>query len=229
MILTVFDIDGTLTKIQHLSSQCFKDAFEVVFGINIQSQKWGDLKHVTDWGISKEILAREANREVKPEELKLLEKLFVALLKKTDKKYKPFFSQVRGSGHFFDFLRKSQEYDVAIATGSWTSSAKIKLSSAGITHEGVPLEGSDHFFKREDIVLNAVKQAQKYYNRATYKKVVYFGDGLWDLKTCQQLKMPFIGIDDAQNDKLKTMGATSVFPDFSKPGLILEAIHHQAT
>ncbi len=46
-------------------------------------------------------------------------------------------------------------------------------------------------------------------------EIIYFGDGLWDYKTCKNLGIRFIGIDYMNNGKLRNAGANQVFRDFT--------------
>jgi hypothetical protein len=43
---------------------------------------------------------------------------------------------------------------------------------------------------------------------------MYIGDGLWDLRTCQKLGIPFIGVG-RRKEKLESAGAAYTLPDLS--------------
>jgi len=45
---------------------------------------------------------------------------------------------------------------------------------------------------RPDIIRTAVNQAKTKYGEPT--KIVYVGDAIWDLTTCQEMELPLIGI-----------------------------------
>ena len=70
MKFVIFDIDGTLTDTKKVEDKCFMKAFKQAFGIDITSQKWEDLQHVTDWGITEEIIQREWNRTLQKMNMK---------------------------------------------------------------------------------------------------------------------------------------------------------------
>jgi len=55
----IFDIDGTLTNTKKVDDECFINAFEQTFDINIEQVNWEDIANVTDWGITEEIILRE--------------------------------------------------------------------------------------------------------------------------------------------------------------------------
>ncbi|NER85007.1 MAG: hypothetical protein F6K42_36970 [Leptolyngbya sp. SIO1D8] len=59
MIATIFDIDGTLKDTTFIDDKCFIEAFDSIFGIDINNQNWSELKHVTDWGITEEIVFKK--------------------------------------------------------------------------------------------------------------------------------------------------------------------------
>ncbi len=47
--------------------------------------------------------------------------------------------------------------------------------------------------------------------------IVYVGDGIWDARACQQLKVPFVGIAAGGHaETLRAEGAAEVFPDYSE-------------
>ncbi|MGB0840605.1 MAG: hypothetical protein ACPGXL_10715, partial [Chitinophagales bacterium] len=58
MKFVIFDIDGTLADTKTVEDKCFIAAFYQTFGIDLSHQKWEDLKNVTDWGITEEIIER---------------------------------------------------------------------------------------------------------------------------------------------------------------------------
>jgi len=63
MKLIIFDIDGTLTNTKEVDDKCFINAFEKTFQLNIKDQIWADLKNVTDWGITEEIIYQRLKRK----------------------------------------------------------------------------------------------------------------------------------------------------------------------
>ena len=43
---------------------------------------------------------------------------------------------------------------------------------------------------------------------------MYIGDGIWDAKTTQQLKIPFVGIDSKQDGALHKHGVSSIISQY---------------
>ena len=60
------------------------------------------------------------------------------------------------------------------------------------------------------------------------EQIVYFGDGEWDYKTCQNLGITFIGIDIENDGKLSKLGANTVFRDYSHCKDIMTALNRIA-
>jgi phosphoglycolate phosphatase-like HAD superfamily hydrolase len=65
----------------------------------------------------------------------------------------------------------------------------------------------------------AIARAQFEYQRK-FSSIIYFGDGLWDAKTCAAMDIPLIGIDYHETGKLDGSHASHVFSDFTDiPGI----------
>jgi len=221
MNLIIFDIDGTMTNSQQVEDHCFKTAFLESLGIDIWSVEWHTLKHVTDLGISKELYFNKKHREISASELEAFRSRFVELLQTAYEEDESVFTEVPGSSAFFHALRANPNYEVAVATGSWSDSAKIKLQAIGIPYEEVPFSHSDHLLSREEIVRDAIAQAKEQYS-TSFENILYFGDGEWDFKTCKNLGIPFIGVDCTNNGKLKKLGAPYVIKDYTDQEFALE-------
>lgn len=101
---------------------------------------------------------------------------------------------------------------VAIATGAWRESAKLKLQKANLQIEGIPFASANDALSREDIVKKAIIKAKNIYQVEEFQKVVFVGDGVWDVKVAYQLSIAFIGIGD---NNLTNVGATKVIKDFT--------------
>lgn len=61
-------------------------AFEQTFGLQIWNQKWEGDEHVTDWGITEEIIQREWGRKPLSKEYEQMISHFMTNLKKKSKK-----------------------------------------------------------------------------------------------------------------------------------------------
>lgn len=223
MKFIIFDIDGTLTDTKRVEDKCFMEAFEKTFRIDIWNQKWENLQNVTDWGITEEIIWQEWNRKPKKEEYELMYSTFMENLKAERIKNKSQFSEVSGARSFFYRLKEIDEFRLGIATGSWEKSAILKLETIGITLDEICFSNSNCHKTREAIIKDVIKQLSKK-NQKIPERIIYFGDGDWDYKTCQNLGIDFIGIDIKNNGKLSRLGAKKIFRDYINSEKILNAL-----
>lgn len=223
MKLVIFDIDGTLADTKKVDDSCFINAFYSTFQIDIQEQNWEDITHLTDWGITEEIIQKKLNRNPTEAEYTLMENTHIANLAKAKIEDSSYFKEIRGAKKFYNLLQMEQNIAIGIATGAWEKSALIKLSAIDINPANVPFSNSNYFKTREQITTHTIEQArEKQLNR--FDEIIYFGDGIWDYKTCQNLGIRFIGIDVLQDNKLKQIGATAVFEDFRNVDELLNLI-----
>lgn len=216
MKLIIFDIDGTLTDTKQVDDACFMQAFENIFGINIQNQKWENLKNITDWGITEEIILQRENRIPSKNEYRKIKNNFIDLISEKRKIAPELFQEIKGASSFFNQLKKRNDIALGIATGGWEETALIKLNAIGISINDYPFSNSNYFKTREEITLNCIRQAEKKYQHR-FEDIIYFGDGKWDYLTCKKLGIQFIGIDNVGNGKLKSWGSKIVFQDFTQP------------
>ena len=219
----IFDIDGTLTNTKKVEDKCFMKAFEQTFEIDIWSQKWEKLKNVTDWGITEEIIYREWNRKPKKDEYELIISNFITNLKTEIIKDKSQFEEVSGAKDFFYGLKEMEEFKLGIATGSWGKSAELKLQTIGIELDGICFSNSDYHKSREAITQDVIDQLTKQ-TKGLPEQIIYFGDGEWDYKTCQNIGIEFIGIDIENDGKLNRLGAKTVFKDYTNREQIMNEL-----
>lgn len=215
----IFDIDGTLTNTTRVDDKCFVKAFETVFGIDISNQNWSELTNVTDWGITEEIILKNWNRIPTEIEYTHMISEFVAQLQFELNANKKQFQEIDGALNFISFLRKKPDITIGIATGGWEKSANLKLKSIGIDAAEFVISNSNHFKTREDILSKTIRDLKENWKNKI-DRIIYFGDGTWDFLTCEKLNIEFIGIDNAKNNKLKEIGAETIFSDFEQYELI---------
>lgn len=223
MTAVIFDIDGTICDSTKVDDKCFMSAFKKVFGIDISNSDWSEFQNVTDWGISEEIILKEQSRYPTEQEYHNMISEFTRLLKYEAIKSKNQFKEIDGALEFIKLLKDDLGIAVGIATGSWKNSALIKLEAIGIDINEYAFSNCSHFKKREDILSDAIRQLNENHKNSI-ERIIYFGDGLWDFKTCKNLGIEFIGIDHHQNGILKIAGASIVFPDFKKSDIIIDQL-----
>lgn len=223
MKFVIFDIDGTLTNTKRVDDKCFIKAFEQTFGLDIQNQKWEDIRHVTDWGITEEIIQNRWNRNPTKEEYAALVANHIGNLTAEKRQDKSQFAEVSGAQAFFDNLRNMEGIKLGIATGAWEKSAQLKLETAGIKLNGICFSNSDYHKSREAITKDVIDQLTKK-NNGNPERIVYFGDGEWDYKTCKNLGIDFFGIDHENDSKLRKLGAKTVFQDYTDAEQIMNVL-----
>lgn len=223
MTAIIFDIDGTLTNTTKVNDKCFIQAFKSTFDIDISSYNWSSFKDVTDLGISEAIIYKNWRRKPSKQDLKKLEGNFIQLLKNELVKDKTQFDEIKGARAFIDRLIKRNDTLVGIVSGAWERSATLKLNAIGIEPSEFAFSNSSRFQRREAILTDTISQLFKMTHKPI-DKIIYFGDETWDFLTCLKLRIEFIGIDPAENGKLKKIGVKTIFKDYSQAELIYAQI-----
>jgi phosphoglycolate phosphatase-like HAD superfamily hydrolase len=206
--LAIFDIDGTLTDTTAVDAECYDAAVRSVLGLGLP-EDWEDLEDVTD----PLILATACQRvgRVVPDDA-AQEKIaahVAAVLESALDREPERFRPIPGAPEIFAVLADAG-WRVAIATGAWRPSALVKLRAGGIPYEGVPLATATEQARRVDIVRGAAVLAD-----AAGPPVVYFGDGVWDLRAARALDYGFVGVGrGARAARLVEAGAEIVVADF---------------
>ena len=213
MKLIIFDIDGTLTDTKKVDDVCFIYAFEKVFGIDIVNMDWSEFTTVTDWGIVRDIVLKETNKNLSVADHEQMKSIFFAKLLVEKKKNPSLFKEIPGALDFYNLIKNKPHYQVGIATGCWKESGVIKLKAIGIDSSDVAYANSDDFITREEIVLHTIAQAEEM-NKGKFSEIIYFGDGVWDFNTCKNIGIRFVGIDIKNDGILKELGTQTVFTDF---------------
>lgn len=192
MIFVIFDIDGTLVHSNKIDSECFADSYQAVFERPFPSIDWQDYPHVTDDTIFGTVFEKHFSRPATETEKHKFQDHFVAnILAARERKPEAFF-EVPGARAMVEALGKDERYRVGIATGGWQAPAQVKLDFVGIDFAKMPAGYADGHPTRPDIIQTAVRQAKALYGEPT--KIVYVGDAIWDLTTCQEMGLPLIGI-----------------------------------
>ncbi|MDG2151231.1 MAG: HAD hydrolase-like protein, partial [Polaribacter sp.] len=223
MKYVIFDIDGTLTDTTKVDDKCYIESYESLFKVSIKGVKWSEIKNVTDWGITEELVEDKLNRTVTKEDILNLKKLFLSKLKHEFIVDKSKFAEIRGALKFYQSLLKESEYEIGIATGGWEETANFKLDTIGINPHEVAYSNSNKFKNREHITLDVIEQLNAI-SSVKPNEIIYFGDGKWDFETCKNLGIRFIGIDNNNNRKLEGYGAKEVYNNFESYEIIVNSI-----
>jgi phosphoglycolate phosphatase-like HAD superfamily hydrolase len=197
----ILDIDGTLMKSDEADADLYAAAVRAVLGPVRLRESWDRYAHVTDSGILEDICA---DNELAPARrfLDQVRTRFVASLARHIDTFGSF-PEIPGARDFVCSLRKSSQHAVAYATGGWSASAKLKLSSAGFPVD-IPLASSDDFPNRTSIMKHALAQIGR-----EFVSITYYGDGSWDRDATLGLGWQFVAVGEtlAGLSKYEVVGA----------------------
>ncbi len=211
--LVMFDIDGTLTESSDLDSATYIDALRDVFGFRDVSDDWASYPHATDSGILAELFRVRLQRRPTPEETERMERHYVPLLAKRIAAaggLRP----IPGAAEILARLVDDPRYAVSLATGACRASAELKLRSAGLPVDEFPAAFANDDPSREGICRASRQRVEAAAGQA-FERVVYIGDGVWDVKTSRNLGYGFVGIGhEGGTEKLRAEGAQKILPDF---------------
>jgi len=185
--LFIFDIDGTLTDSVTLYHQVIIDTLKEL-GIQKIDTNFNDYLHHTDYYALK--LNFEQNFKENFED-SLLD-TFDNELEKQFLKHPPI-SEINGAKNAINSLRNTSQF-FCFATGSLPKPAQIKLNQCNIWNTPELIATSKTSLNREGFVLDAIERSKLYYNISHFDEIISVGDGIWDLKTAQNLDLKFIGI-----------------------------------
>ncbi len=224
MKLVIFDIDGTLLNSVEADDKCFRLAFRDVFHIDLAHLDWEYFKSITsgtDEGMAVEIFRHYFGRTPSLEEMEKFKWYFHKLLNGNFHQYPGSFEEIPGAAEFFRILYEDKDIGVAISTGSWRDSAILKLAALGIKHRGIPLATSDDDEYRTFIIKKAISESQNAYSKTSFESIIYFGDGLWDLKAATEADTKFIGVDYKRKGTFSGKDVKDVIENYKKPENIL--------
>jgi beta-phosphoglucomutase-like phosphatase (HAD superfamily) len=215
MPIALFDIDGTLTASNEIDSLCRAEAFQDVFGFPLNTN-WNDYEHTTDRGIAIQAL-REHGRQPTEHDLSLDRARCIQLL--TERMIE--LHEIPGAGSFLNELL-AHDWRIALCTGAWGASARLKLARAGLPTD-LPLASCDDDISREAILQRGIELAG-----GADDVIVSFGDAPWDVRAAANLGLPFIGIGEGA-EMLRRSGAAEAFADYLDSAALFAAIERVTT
>ena len=207
--LIVFDIDGTLTDSVKIHQAAFIESL-LEIGVENIDTNFKTYKHHTDSYIAKVIYENDRNKLFSDSKILEFERLL------NDKISTSKINEILGAKALISFIENETDFGICFATGSLLKPAEYKLKSIGIHSPENLLVASNHIFEREKIVQKTIKNASRFYNVNQFERIISIGDGLWDLKTAQNLNLEFIGIGLANKAILLQNGMTNYFDDFTE-------------
>jgi len=215
MKLALFDIDGTLTETNEVDDKCFVRAFAASHQITDIETDWTKYNHVTDSGIASEIFNQRLGRSPNEEDFLTFKSRFVENLNEFAFKDKTLFAEVSNAKVMLEKLKLEKNWVIALATGCFYDSAKLKLEKAKIHIKDFPIGTADDAISREGILQTAIEKSLEKYGLKKFEKIVSIGDGVWDVRTAKNLNLDFIGIASGKRaEALREEGANHIIKDF---------------
>lgn len=188
----MFDIDDTLVNSIEFDGSHYVNAVQSVIDAAIDTD-WASYQNVTDSGILNEILDRQGIHTDRNRIHQEVKKRFTRLVQ--SHLYNKPVKEVLGASAFLQKLRERNDICLAIATGGWEETAKLKLDSAGIDYSGIAFaSASDHVSR-----IGVMKVAESRCLTNEFASRSYFGDAIWDQKATQLLQFNFIQVGDKIN------------------------------
>ncbi len=221
MKLVLFDVDGTLVNSHRFDADCYVRAVEDVLGVKDVDDDWSHYKHVTDQGVLAEIYRENFGREIGGETVERFKAEFMSTMRRRLEEAGEGLEPVPGAIEAFGAARSDKDLAAAVTTGCWRVSALFKLASAGFEIGNVPVFSSDDAVSREGIMRKALADATR--EETSPDKVVYIGDGVWDLAASRRMGFDFIAIGEGWKE-LEARGAAKAFPDFTGLEAFLKAL-----
>ena len=206
--LYIFDIDGTLTD----SISTYIKAITQVFsdlGLKDIDTDYDNYLHHTDRYALAYNYERNMNKLITDELCYQVDELFARELQK----YNPV-TPIPGARETIQSLQ-NDKIPFAYATGAFPMATIIKMKDAQIPCNEAILATSLYNMTREGLVQEAISKAQTHYNYSRFDRIISVGDGIWDYKTAQNLKLDFIGIGLKNKEELLQAGCTHWMEDLT--------------
>jgi beta-phosphoglucomutase-like phosphatase (HAD superfamily) len=217
MHVVMFDIDGTLVDSAGFDGELYAAPVHEVLGVRLD-QRWGRYEHVSDSGILEQVL-RETRFDDDPAALAARVQVhFVGLVRDHLAAQPKAVREIAGAKRLVERLRALPDVRVAIATGGWEPTARMKLAHVGIDVSALGFASSSDARARTEIMQLAAQRALR---GATPSRATYFGDGPWDQQGSRELGYDFVAIGRGVSHNV-------AFDDFSDSDAILDRLHLRA-
>lgn len=224
MKLVMFDMDGTLTDSFAIDENCYVLAIEQALGLTNVVTEWEDYTHTSASYCLQEIVRRTRGTAPTARESQAVQERMVALMAEITCRNGRCTREIPGAGACLRELRR-QGFAVAIASGDWEATARHKLATARIPLAEFPSAFCDVAHPRVEIMQTALARAERHYGCAAFDRIVYVGDGAWDVRACRELGWPLIGVGEgAQAQRLRALGVAHVIAGYDPIDEFLEAL-----
>ncbi len=190
MHFVVFDIDGTLVDSTKFDSELYVLAVRTTLGIEIDGD-WSRYRNVTDGGILDQIIEENGIRGDRGVLHERVKNEFVRLTSRYLNRHPDALKGIDGAAGLIEELKSRHSVVLAIATGGWEETARLKLQGVGIDLDRITIATGSDGTSRIAIMQTAEARAL---DGVPAKKKTYFGDGVWDKQASEDLGYDFIAI-----------------------------------
>ena len=213
--LAIFDVDGTLTDTNDVDSRCYFDALWKEFNVAAPANRFHHFTSSTNLGILHEVFETQFERTPQAHEIESFLTRLLSCLELEGHAKPSDFQEIVGAKDMLDILVAHAGWRVAIATGAFSESARLKLKKAGLTAEDIPIASCEDAMQRTDILRAVIKMAERHYGVSSFERVVFIADAEWDVIAAKTLQMPFIGVHNEKKEELEKMGVGHVVADYT--------------
>jgi energy-coupling factor transporter ATP-binding protein EcfA2 len=102
--------------------------------------------------------------------------------------------EIAGARYLVERLLATPGVRVAVATGGWEETARLKLAHVGIDVASLGFASSSDARVRTEIMRLAAQRAMR---GAAFGRATYFGDGPWDRRASAELGYEFVAVGNA--------------------------------
>ena len=223
MNLIMLDIDGTLTQSYEYDQEVFSHTISEVTGVPFHDTNWHSYEYITSSGVTPEAIYRATGRSATSEQVEAVERTLLWHLEQRHQKSPSDFTEIPGAAAFISSLKCFDDVVVSIATGCWHSEAIFKLKASNINVAGIPMATCDDSKSREEIMAISAQRALTAYQVSHFDRIVYIGDGVWDMKASKSLGYGFIGVG-ARLQLLRDRGIDYLHEDYTELSKVLLSI-----
>ncbi len=224
MNLVMFDMDGTLTDTFSLDANCYVIAIEQALGLDAVVTDWESYPHASSSYCLEAIVSRARGHAPTADESRAVQERMITLMEELYRREGRATTEIPGAAACLQALQAAG-CAVAIASGDWQSTAHHKRTTARIPFGSRPAAFCDTSHVRTEIMQAALERARAHHGGVKFDRVVYIGDGAWDVRACRELGWPLVGVGrGAHADRLRRLGATQVIPDYLNYGDFLVAV-----
>ena len=220
MTTYLFDIDGTLARSNDLDERLFARAIEEVLGVTGISTDWASYHETTDEAITRELIQRHRGADDEDQLVRVTQERFIEMVRADLADLQRSIAPVPGVPRVLDRLAAREGAAVAMATGGWPESARLKLDTIGVDYQAHHLSTCADHPHRYAIIQHALDRLGR-----DREGAVYFGDGIWDARASKRLGIGFVGVaaEPGKRERLEAEGVTIILEDFGDLDRVIES------